>query len=152
MTLFGYDMTVATLVDAGVPREKAEARARELYPDVAAKLDAIVVRNANVLERREQQVVWQMGTAVGLKGYWLSQVRDSKQTPGLPDLWWADVTRWLCFWWETKRQVGGERAPEQLTFAAECEAAGVSYGFGDRYDFAAFLQARGITPPAIPTD
>jgi hypothetical protein len=148
----GYDATVESLLRANVPRDKAIARARELHPDVAAQLDAQVVRKANVLEKHEQLRIKQMAIVVGLKVYSLSQARASKQTPGLPDLWMADPTRCLAFWWESKRQVGGTRSDAQLTFASECEASGIPYGFGDRYDFAGWLTARGIQPPAIPTD
>jgi hypothetical protein len=152
MSELGYEATVEGLVRTGVPREKAELRARLLYPDVAKRLDAEVQRKENVREHREQNAIRKMAIAVRLKVYSLSQARAAKQTPGLPDLWMTGPTRCLAFWWESKRQVGGKRSQAQLDFAAECQGCGVGYGFGDRYDFADFLRARGITPPAIPTD
>jgi hypothetical protein len=152
MTLLGYETTVATLVDRGVPRDKAEARAREIYPDIAAQLDAQVERKANVLEKHEQLRIRQIATIAGCKVRTLSQPRATKQSPGLPDLWIVHLGRGLGFWWETKRQVGGARSPDQMEFAADCETTHTPYGFGDRYDFGAWLTARGITPPAIPTD
>lgn len=152
MSLLGYEATIASLLNAGVPRDKAEARARELYPDVAAQLDVEIVRKANVLEKAEQNAIRKMALALGMRYRSTSQARAAKVSPDFPDLWLAWPERQLCFWWETKRSVGGKRTSGQVDFAAECEAAGIPYGFGDRFEFAKWLTARGITPPAIPTD
>lgn len=153
MSQLAYDAMVESMTRQGVPREKAVARARELYPHVATQLDAEVERKAHVLEKAEQRAVWKMAKAVGFDVYSLSQARAAKQTPGLPDLWMYRHARSpLAFWWETKRQIGGERSDAQIKFGQQCEHAGIPYGHGDRYDFAAFLEKHGITPPEIPTD
>lgn len=156
MSEIGYDATIRLLESRRVPHEKAVARARELYPEEAARRDAEIQRNARILETREQLRIKQMWMVVKGDVYALSQARASKQTPGLADLFLTrdalgDVPA-LAFWWETKRQVGGERSDAQLEFAQRNLAAGVGYGFGDRYHFAEYLRARGIEPPAIPVD
>lgn len=38
----------------------------------------------------------------------------------------------------------------QIDFGNECLACHVGYGTGDRYEFARWLEAHGITPPPIP--
>jgi hypothetical protein len=78
----------------------------------------------------------------------LSQPRASKQTPGIPDLWLTRAARTdapaFAFWWESKRQVGGKRSSAQEAFGAECAAAGVGYGFGDRHDARQYLATLGV--------
>lgn len=130
-----YEALIATMTGMRIPREKAEARARELYPQLAAIADGTEVRNARILEKREQQVVTDMARAVGFIVDNTSQSRPSKVAAGLPDLWLRSVKRTLAGWWETKRQVGGERSSEQVDFGDACIACGIPYGFGDRFDF-----------------
>lgn len=152
MSAAAYAAMVSELVGLGFPLSAAEAKARATYPETAQALDVAVVKRANVLEKDEQRIVRKMALAVGFKVYWLSQARDSKQTPGLPDLWLACEATGLCAWWETKRQVGGARSTAQEEFAAECIASRIPYGFGDRYEFARWLTANGFTAPPIPQD
>lgn len=130
MTL-GYEAIVAQLLELGIPREKAEARAREAcgLPDPAPTPEA----DPRVLEKKEQHEIIKRLRVCRFKVYSLSQARASKQTPGLPDLWCAHETLPIAFWWESKRQVGGELSTAQVEFRAECERAGIPYGTGDRY-------------------
>lgn len=155
-----YDGMVRSLMrDCRVPREKAEAEARRQLGAPAIAPDPDAERNARILEKTEQLEIVKLFRAHGCKVYSLSQARASKQSPGLPDLWvtkaWTVTPiagglphrRHLAFWWETKRQVGGKRSSAQIDFAEECIAAGVGYGFGDRYAAAQYLVDLGIAAP-----
>jgi hypothetical protein len=147
-----YEAMIKQGVGLNIPREKIEQRARELYPQLAAIADGTEVKNARTLEKREQMVITKMARVLGFTVDNTSQGRPSKVAPGLPDLWLRCVARKLAGWWETKRQVGGERSSEQVDFGNDCIACGIPYGFGDRFDFARWLQAHGIDPPPIPSD
>lgn len=150
MSAIGYESMVEQLTAIGVPRDKAEARARAEYPELAAALDRNAQRREDILEKEEQRIIMNMARAIGFKVYNLSQPRASKQTPGIGDLWMSKKARSFAGWWETKRQVGGERSSEQVDFGDECLAGSVPYGYGDRYHFAEWLQHHGFTPPTIP--
>ena len=94
---------VEELVSMGIPRTKAEARVRDLYPTEAIQVDKAADRRASVLEKDEQRAIRKMAIAVGFKVYWLSQAKASGQTPGLADLWIAHPARQLAAWWEKHR-------------------------------------------------
>lgn len=146
MSILTYEEIVNSLVAQRVPRDKAEARARELCgapaPDPAALAQA--ARDAAVLEKTEQVEVRKRFVACGFDVYNLSQARAAKQTPGLPDLWFMHRALPIAVWWETKRQVGGVHSEAQRTFAADCDRCKVNYGTGDRYDAERWLVERGI--------
>lgn len=148
MSAAAYAAMVSELVGLGFPLHAAEAKARSTYPETAQELDIATKRRANILEKDEQRAIRKMAITVGFKVYWLSQAERSGQTPGLGDLWLVHVTRKLATWWETKRQVGGERSRVQEEFAAECVLCNVGYDFGDRYAFARWLLEHGF--PALP--
>lgn len=144
-----WSAMVEGLVALRVPREKAIARADLQYPGVAAANAARATRLAGIAEKGEQNEIRKLVLACGCKFYNLSQARKAKQTPGLADCWITHEARGLAFWWETKRQIGGEHSTAQEEFAKECAAAGVLYGTGDRYHARDFLIAQGFTPPVI---
>lgn len=129
--ILDYDAMVTHLVALKVPRDKAEARARELCgvpaPDPAAE------RDAAALEKVEQFEILKRFRTFGFKVYWLSQTRAAKQTPGIPDLWCMHTTLPFAFWWEAKRQKGGRFSAEQLEFRELALSTGVGYGCGDRF-------------------
>jgi hypothetical protein len=134
----------AALVAAGVPIAKAEAAVRrELgLPDAASPESP--ARDYRVLEKEEQREVVKRFTVCRFKGYWLSQARVTKQTPGLPDLWLLHRERPIALWWETKRQVGGRTLTAQLEFAELCQRCGITVGTGDRYDAEHWLITQGL--------
>ena len=127
-----FDSLVEALVRTGVPRAKAEASARAKL-GTSSEAPATPTRDERVLEKAEQAEVVKRFRAFGFKVYNLSQARATKQTPGLADLWCAHTRHPIAFWWETKRQVGGEHSPAQIDFRAECYRCCVGYGTGDRY-------------------
>ena len=131
-----YQEIVDGLMRIGVPREAAEARAREIAPPPEP---AEPERDARILEKAEQVEVVKNFRRAGFKVYWLSQSRASKQTPGLPDLYFVHKAKGIALWWETKRQVGGELSPAQADFRAECIACQIWHGSGDRYHAEAWL-------------
>jgi hypothetical protein len=72
-------------------------------------------RDASIAEKAEQsEIVKRFKGIGGFAVYNLSQSRASKQTPGLPDLWCMHTRYAFAFWWESKRQVGGEFSDAQL--------------------------------------
>ena len=101
------------------------------------------------LEKHVQTLVRGMFHARGFVTYNLSQARATKQTPGLPDFWFAHPTRGIAGWWETKRPRRSGRGceplrPEQARFRDECLAAGVHHGWGGVDEAAAFLTQLGF--------
>jgi hypothetical protein len=141
----------------GLDAETAQRRARAavgtlIAPEPAPAELQEAQRRADIEEKREQRAIWKMATGIGFTVYWLSQARRTAQTPGLADLWLAHRGRRFCAWWESKRQVGGERSTAQIEFGELCELGRIAYGFGDRYAFARFLQEHGFTPPPFPRD
>ena len=149
------EMTAAELLEEQARRESNRRAGRPLDyvpPEVVAQQEAEQLKRADVLEKAEQNAVRKMAIAVGFRVYWLSQARASKQTPGLPDLWFANAQRAIAGWWETKRQKGGKRSTAQEEFALQCLAARIPYGFGDRFEFARWLETNGFTAPPIPQD
>jgi hypothetical protein len=141
----------------GLDADTAQRRARSVVgtlvtPEPTSAELREEARRADLLERHEQNACRKMALAIGFKVYWMSQARRTGQTRGPSDLWLSHRGRRFCAWWESKRQVGGKRSSEQVDFGDECLAAGIPYGYGDRYAFAHFLQEHGFTPPTIPRD
>lgn len=137
-----YEAMVSELVAMRIPREKAEAAARKQL-GVTPAPDPELLRDASILEKKEQTEIRNRFIVCGFKVYNLSQSRAAKQTPGLPDLWLTHRTLAIGMWWESKRQVGGRFSTEQLDFQAECKRCGVGYGAGDRYDAERYLISIG---------
>lgn len=135
-----YAVVVEGLVAVGVPRDRAEERAR-LECGIPAPL---AERDAAVDEKREQVEVRKRFVVCGFAVYTLSQARASKQTPGLPDLWFVHRDRPIATWWEVKRQIGGRFSEAQIAFRIQCERCGVGYGAGDRHAAAAWLVEHGL--------
>lgn len=148
MTALGYDALVEQIMTATkCDRAKAEQVARlngaaPPAPDPGAAAES--QRKADALEKDEQREVWKRFTVCGFRGYWLSQARETKQTPGLADLWFAHRALPIALWWETKRQVGGRHSEAQKDFAEECIRCGIPYGTGDRFDAERWLIERGL--------
>ncbi len=139
-----FDVIVQQLQDQfGMPRERAEAIARQ-QPDVVAPAPTDVVRDERILEKEEQREITKLFRAHGFTVRNLSQSRAAKQAPGIADLWVTHTTRPIAFWWESKRQVGGELSPDQIVFQEDCLRCHVGYGTGDRYAAAEYLVTLGI--------
>lgn len=130
---------VTELRAKGVPQERAEHAAREALGLTPAVVQAAEQKDARVREKEEQAVCRAVFLAYGFKVYNLSQARASKQSPGLGDLWVVHRTKPIAFWYESKRQVGGELSPAQVDFRDECWRCGVNYGSGDRFAATAFV-------------
>ena len=141
-----YESVVEQLVAQGVPRDRAERYAREKFPTPPADIE----RKANVLEKEEQAIIMKIARAIGCTVRSTSQARASKVSPGIPDLWISHRARCFAGWFEVKRQAGGRTSSEQIDFGEECRAAGIAYGLGDRFQFAAWLTDHGFTPPPVP--
>lgn len=140
-----FDEAVTALQRAGnITKPRAEAIIRQQWRG-PLPADPIAERDERVLEKAEQSKIVQLFRCAHLNVWNLSQSRAAKQTPGLPDLWWAHETRPLAGWWESKRQVDAELSRAQIEFRWDCLRAGVLHGFGDRYDAADFLISLGLT-------
>lgn len=98
-------------------------------------------------EKAEQQRIRLLFHACGFVSYNLSQSRASMQTPGLPDIWFANPETGHALWWECKAaKPNGKPKPlrkEQATFRAECLDCGVGHGWGTLTDAEAWLESRG---------
>lgn len=125
-----FDVIVAGLEAVGVPRHRAEERARVECGLATPGAE----RDATIDEKREQVEVRKRFVVCGFQVYNLSQPRATKQTPGLPDLFLVHRSLPIALWWESKRQVGGKLSPAQLEFAEACTRCAVGYGTGDRFD------------------
>lgn len=109
-------------------------------------------RELSKLESDEQAEVVRVLIKAGCVVYNLSQKRPSKQTAGIPDLWWTCPTRGISGWFEVKRSepiasdLTGLRkktqpmTPEQIQFRDECLYTGTPHGVGDRHDAAKFVR------------
>ncbi len=128
-----------------VDRARAEQLARRsLNLPEPTQTPAEIERDERIAEDKEQHEVVKMFRAYGLKVYNLSQKRAAKQTPGLADLYVTKKAAAIAFWFETKRQVGGELSSAQVDFRDENQAAGVRWYSGDRYHAAEALVALGL--------
>lgn len=124
----------------GVPRDKAQARARDLCHDAPPR----EVLNEHTLEKDEQAFCYRLLRAYGFTVRNLSQARASKQAPGLGDAWLVHRGLGIALWWETKRQVGGVLSPAQVEFEADCRLCGITYRYGSRFDLARYLVQLGL--------
>jgi hypothetical protein len=127
MPLSEFDDLVAQLVGFGYSRPEAEKAVREQHPHLAPKID---VDRDNVLEKQEQHEIVKLLRGFNFHVYTLSQARASKQTPGLPDIWFARES--VAGWFEVKRSEGGRLSSAQEEFRDECQRAGVLHVVGDR--------------------
>lgn len=139
--ILSYDSIVRGLMELGVSREHAEARARR---EVGMPAPIEQTRDEWILEKEEQTEVVKLFRSYGFNPRNLSQARASKQAPGICDLWVVHRTRPIAFWWETKRQVGGELSPAQIEFRDDCIRCHVGYGTGDRFAAAEHLVKLGL--------
>ncbi len=137
------DAIVSHLVSLGFSKEVAEAEAREQL-GLAPRSLLTADRDELVLEKEEQAEISKLFRAYGFDVKNLSQARPTKQAPGVPDLIATHRELPIWFWWESKRQVGGEYSPAQIAFRDDCRRCGVGWGGGDRYDAAEYLVARGL--------
>src|SRR5688572_26189641 len=115
---------VDAMVRTGVPRPRAEERAR-VELGIAAPSGAGVTLDApdpDVLEKAEQLECYRIFRAFGAKVRNLSQARRTKQAPGLGDAWLVFRAVSFACWWETKRQQGGRHSPDQIEMREDCAA------------------------------
>lgn len=137
-----FDAIVAGLVALHVPREKAEARAREICGAPAIETpDEAAMREQ--LEERHVEEGDKLLRALGFEVVRLSQVRRSKIHPGLPDRRYYHRRRGVAFWWEAKAEWGQQR-PEQREFQTMAEACGERYVAGRLEDLKGWLVEQGI--------
>lgn len=142
--LLEYNALVETLTNTGVGQTAALKYAAAKYPNAVRQQDAKDEQRENVLEKEEQREIRKLFKAFGFEVYWLSQARNSKVTPGVPDLWCMHRERPIGFWWETKRTEGGRFSEAQLRFREYAERCGVGYGCGDRRDARHHLMRLGL--------
>lgn len=137
---------------APTPKDMIECRDRKLtWPQLyAARLGQSPdstpeeKRRSAAWWQEEQREVYKVFKGLTCRVYWLSQSRNSKQTPGLGDLWVFAPKGWrLAWWWETKAG-RGELSDAQEDFRDSCLETGVLWGSGDRYDAQRFLIQLGI--------
>jgi hypothetical protein len=138
---------VDQLTAVGVPRDRAERRIREMHPGLDTAVPRQQERAAEALEKDEQREIRKLLVSFGFRVYWLSQAKQSGQTPGLADLWSVHERLPIAFWWETKRQVGGRHSPAQVEFAWLNTRAGVASFCGDRYDAQQLLVELELAEP-----
>lgn len=80
-------------------------------------------------EKKIQADGEQLLRMAGLAVYHLSQSRETRQTPGLPDTYAMHPTLKLVLWVEWKTPTG-RQSPEQIAFQRQAEGAGVTYLLG----------------------
>lgn len=141
-----FDTLVTDLMArTGCARARAETIIRQQVPHAApAVADHDAEAAARILEKQEQVEVRKLLIAYGFKVYNLSQARATKQTPGLPDLWCVHKREPIAFWFETKRQVGGQLSPAQVDFQAECLRCDVKHFVGHRHNVVELLLSLGL--------
>lgn len=79
-------------------------------------------------EKAVQRACWQLLGIAGCKRLWLSQMRKTGQTKGLPDLLAFHATRGQV-WIETKHPTdkSSKQSPEQIDFQEWCALTGQTY-------------------------
>lgn len=136
------------LIRAGVPREKALARARaELgIPDVRTteQLEADDARD----EKRIVAAADKQLRALGFVAVNFSQPRESKQTPGIPDREYFHPGRGIFLKWEAKTATG-RQSPAQCQYQEWCRACGVPYVLGTDQDLFEWLISQGIAARTV---
>lgn len=143
-----FDEAVTAVMErANCDRARAESIVRA-NPHVAhPPAPQLLERDASVLEQKEQHEIYKLFRAYGFKVRNLSQARASKQAPGLGDAWMVHRDRPIAFWWESKRQVGGELSPAQIEMRDDCLRCDVDYRSGDRFAAAELLVSFGLAEP-----
>lgn len=84
------------------------------------------------LEKDVQRAIYELLVQCDCKVLWLSQARETQQTPGLPDLLAFSRLRGMAFI-EVKSPNGKQRAA-QREFQEWCELTGITYILADRPD------------------
>ena len=143
MSALPYDAMVRQLVEAGVPRERAEAAARAELGQAAPPTP-----DAAALEARdEKRIVAQCDKqlrALGFRVINTSQPRHAKFiTPGVPDRFYFHRARGVGFAWEAKTATGVQ-SPAQKDFQDDMEAVGWPYLLGTDQAVYDWLVAQGI--------
>jgi hypothetical protein len=140
-----FDEAVNAVMERiGCSRDRAELIVRANPHTFDAPPSTEPAKDASILEQREQLEIYKLFRAYGFKVKNLSQARASKQAPGLGDAWILHRDRPIAFWWESKRQVGGELSPAQIEMRDDCWRCGVRYYSGDRYAAADLLVQLGL--------
>lgn len=137
--MIDFEAMVSQIVSLGYSRAVAESQVRAQHPAIAPP-PADVVRDAAVLERKEQAEVAKIFRAHGCLVYSLSQPRATKQAPGLADLYVFAPRARLAWWFEVKRPVGGVQSPAQREFQQLCDQCGVRYVIGGQREAWALVQ------------
>lgn len=94
-------------------------------PQLALAADlAADTRNEKDLQRE----VWQLLKLAGCKSYWLSQMRRTQQTRGVPDVLTFHPRRGQA-WIECKHPTDpkSKQTPDQLEFERQCRLTGETY-------------------------
>lgn len=139
-----YETMVEQLVALGVPREKAEARARAEHGLPAAGIETpSEAKMREQLERRHTEEGDRLMRALGFEVVRLEQLRASKIHPGLPDRRYYSRARRLAFWWESKAEWGQQR-PDQRAFQEMCDACGDPYVLGKLEALKEWLVGHGV--------
>lgn len=120
-----YDAMVAELVELGVPREKAIARARQEF---CMSFDSFDVE-ADAIEDEHRREGRRLMLALGFEHKNFSQKRRSKLSEGIPDDRFWHRRRRLFVWWEAKAE-WGRQSPAQRNFQEMCDATGDPYVLG----------------------
>ena len=141
-----FEAAVASLMaQTGLPRVAAELQVRRELPHLAPPSHPIAgEKDDRALEKAEQVEIRKLFIAYGFTVRNLSQYRPSKIALGFPDLFVTHDREAIAFFWETKRQVGGERSPAQVVFAEDCARTGILCGHGDRFAAAQWLVDLGL--------
>lgn len=145
---------VTQLVNAGVPRDRAEARAREEF---GLKTQLEELRDEADAEALEDEIVEEgdrMMKALGFFVIRLSQKRAAKITAGVPDRRYYHADRRIVLWWEAKAAWGRQR-PDQRVFQELCDKVGDPYVLGGLEELRTWLylnrvasfDARGLPHP-----
>lgn len=126
-----FDQLVAQMVAIKIPRDKAEAAARQQL-GIQPKSALEQLRDDALVAELEDDVVAEgdrMMRALGFDIVRFSQKRRSKVTEGIPDRRYYHRRRRLFVWWEAKSATGRQR-PDQREFQILCDDTGDPYVLG----------------------
>lgn len=142
--ILAFEAAVNELVSKGYERHVAEREVRRQLPQIAPSFPLAGEKDERALERAEQIEVRKLFCAFAFTVRNLSQYRPSRVAPGFPDLFVTHNRERIAFFFETKRQIGGNRSPAQIEFAADCNRCGVPCYHGDRFAAAQLLVDIGL--------
>lgn len=127
------DAVAHLMAQTNCSRAFAESQVREQLPHLVRQFPPTQSPRDAILEKAESVEVRKLLIAYGFRIYNLSQARASKQTPGLPDIWFSHTSMPLAGWFEVKRSNGGVLSKAQIEFAEDCARCGILCLHGDRY-------------------